>query len=85
MWMWTSEQDQIFKEYSIDTWHKILHDMEAYFATCQRWKIKIDEQKKDEHNLFTTKNYVLIQTLHVHNQELCVHPNYTCSQSRGMC
>jgi hypothetical protein len=55
------------------------------------WKIKTDERikwmnkKKDEHNLFTTKNYVSIQTLHVYNWEVCVNWNTTCLQSRGMC
>jgi hypothetical protein len=29
--------------------------------------MKIDEQKEDEGNMFTTKSYVSIQTLHVHN------------------
>jgi hypothetical protein len=42
-------------------------------------------KKKDEHNLFTTKNYVSIQTLHVYNWEVCVNWNTTCLQSRGMC
>jgi hypothetical protein len=31
------------------------------------WKIKIYEQKKDEHNLFIIKSYVSIQTLPIHN------------------
>lgn len=38
----------------------------------------------DEHNSFTTKNYVPIQILHVHNQKVCVNWNMTCSSSRGM-
>jgi len=46
------------------------------------WKDKMDE--KDEQNLFITKSYVLIQTLVVHNQEICVNQNTTYSFPRGM-
>jgi hypothetical protein len=42
----------------------------------------MDEKK--EQNLFTTKNYVLIQTLSIHNQEVCVNQNTTCSSPRSM-
>jgi hypothetical protein len=27
-------------EYFVDTWHKILHDVEEYFAMCPRMKNK---------------------------------------------
>jgi hypothetical protein len=47
-------------------------------------KNKKDEHKKDEHNMFTTKNYVSIQILLVHNQEVCVNQNTTYSSPRGM-
>jgi hypothetical protein len=47
-------------------------------------RIKWMNKKKDEHNLFTTKNYVSIQTLHVYNREVCVNQNTTCSSLRGM-
>jgi hypothetical protein len=62
--------------------HKILHDMEEYSTTCPRMKFfkkhykkdeKIKWMKKDEQNMFTTKSYVLIQTLPLHNQEVCVN------------
>jgi hypothetical protein len=66
-------------EYFVDTWHIILHDVEEYFAMCT-W----NKNKKDEHNMFTTKNYVSIQTLLVHNREVCVNQNTTYSSPRGM-
>jgi hypothetical protein len=47
------------------------------------WKIKIDE-KKDKQVLFTTKSYVSIQTLPLHNWEICVNWNTTYSSPRGM-
>jgi hypothetical protein len=40
--------------------------------------------EKDEQNLFITKSYVLIQTLVLHNQEICVNQNTTYSFPRGM-
>jgi hypothetical protein len=33
-WAWIGQHDEIFTEYFIDTWHKILHGVEEYFATC---------------------------------------------------
>jgi hypothetical protein len=30
-------------------------------------------------------NEKTISTKHIHNQELCVNPNFTCSQPRAMC
>jgi hypothetical protein len=55
-------------------------------------------KKKDEINIFTTKSYVLIQILPVHNrevfvyqtplvhlQEIRVNRNTTFSSPRGMC
>jgi hypothetical protein len=93
VWTWESEQDQIFLEYFVDTWHIILHKVEEYYATCLRikneigwknvWKIKPNE-KKDKQTSFTTKNYVSIQTLTLHNCEICVNWNTTCSFPRGM-
>ncbi len=47
------------------------------------WKI-ITYEQKDEQNLFTTKNYVAIQTLLIHNQEICVNQNTTCLFPKGM-
>jgi hypothetical protein len=32
--------------------------------------------KKDEHNMFTTKSYVSIQTLPIHNRKVCVNPKH---------
>jgi hypothetical protein len=50
-----------------------------------KWmKNKKDEHKKYEHNMFTTKNYVSIQLLLVHNREVCVNQNTTYSFPRGM-
>jgi hypothetical protein len=43
------------------------------------WKIKTNE-----HNLFITKNDVLIQILHVHNWKVCVNQNMTYSFPKGM-
>jgi hypothetical protein len=34
--------------------------------------------------MFTTKSYVSIQILPLHNQEVCVNWNTTCSSLRGM-
>jgi hypothetical protein len=34
-----------------------------------KWMNKIE----DEHNLFITKSYVLIQILPIHNQKVCVN------------
>jgi hypothetical protein len=41
-------------------------------------------KKKDKQTLFTTKNYVSIQTLTLHNSEICVNQNTACSSPRGM-
>jgi len=41
-------------------------------------------KKKDKQTLFTTKNYVSIQTLTLHNCEISVNRNTTCSSPRGM-
>jgi hypothetical protein len=38
----------------------------------------------DEHNLFVIKSYVPMLTLTLHNQEVCVNRNNTCSSVRGM-
>jgi len=45
---------------------------------------KTNEKKKHEQNLFTTKSYVLIQTLPFHKQELCLNRNTTCSSPISM-
>jgi len=43
---------KLFLEYFVDTWHKILHDVEEYFAMCPMiknkngWKTKMDERIK---------------------------------------
>ncbi len=49
-----------------------------------KWKDKMDGKKKDEHNMFTTKSYVSIQTLPIHNWKVCVNWNITYSFPRGM-
>jgi hypothetical protein len=46
-------------------------------------KIKIDEQN-DEQNMFTIESYMLIQTLPLHNREVCGNRNTTCSSPRSM-
>jgi hypothetical protein len=53
------------------------------------WKDKMDGKykymkKMDEQNMFTTNSYVLIQTLPLHNWEVCVNQNTACSFPRGM-
>jgi hypothetical protein len=47
------------------------------------WKIKTGKCFFEQ-NLFTTKNYVSIQTLFVHNWKVCVNWNTTCSSPRSM-
>jgi hypothetical protein len=56
------------------------------------WKNKMDKRikwikmnQKNEGNMFTTRSYVSIQILPIHNWEVCVNPNSTYSQLRGMC
>jgi hypothetical protein len=46
--------------------------------------MKKKRKKKHEQFVFTTKSYVLIQTLPLHNQELRVNRNTTCSSLIGM-
>ncbi len=41
-------------------------------------------KKKDEHHFVTTKNYVPIQIVLVHNQEVGVNWNTTCSFPKGI-
>jgi hypothetical protein len=41
-------------------------------------------KKKDEGNFFTTKNYVSIQILPLHNRDVCVNQNTTCSSPKIM-
>ncbi len=73
VWAWTNEQDQIFLDYSTNTWHKVLHDMEEYFTMCPRKFLmdgkmdeklkqvrKTNEKKEDDQSMLITKNYVLI-------------------------
>jgi len=68
------------KEYFM-TWRNI-------FPCVQRWKKNgwkiIRYEQKDEQNIFTTKSYVSIQTLFIHNREICVNQNTICSFPKGM-
>jgi len=55
---------------------------EKWMKKLNGWK-KLNE-KKDEQAMFATKSYVSIQTLPLHNQEICVNRNTTYSSPRNM-
>jgi hypothetical protein len=73
---------RIFFHLYMDEWYlwiKKYKWMKKYMNNKIGWKIKTNE-----HNLFTTKNYVSIQILHVHNWKVCVNQNVTYSFPKGM-
>ncbi len=71
MWTWVGEH---YHFYLIFHWH-MAHNISwcggIFYHMYMDEQLKWINQKKDEHNLFTTNSYVLIQTLPIHNQKMC--------------
>ncbi len=78
-WTWVGEHDKKIwnilwahgTKYCM-MWRNILPHAQGWIIKMDKningWKIKIDQQ-----NLFTTKSYVSIQILPIHNQDVCVN------------
>ncbi len=69
-WAWTCEQNWIFWNILLTHGTKYCMMWRNMLPCVQGWKIKIDEKKRWK--------------IHVHRQKLCVNPNTTSSQLKGI-